>query len=89
MPADPSRGGAACANLLRLEERHCPGRYVAIEEMGPFSGSTSYYDGNRMLFAAHVRSDAPQYCNRTSPDRIYGTLPTCPTAEIVTNLCPR
>lgn len=82
------RDGAACPGIQYAEERHCPGVFIAVAQGDRLiSNSIRYYDGNRRLFAARFSTDINSYCNGRSFDIIYGTLPRCPTAEIVTNLC--
>lgn len=84
------RDGTICTRSSYAEERHCPGVYVAIVQGDRLVLNTGrYFDGNRQLFAMWSSTDIPTYCNRTSSDIIYGTLPTCPGPEIVTNLCRR
>jgi hypothetical protein len=62
------RDGVACpGQLTYAEEHHCVGVYVAIAQGDRLlGGGTSYYDGNRRLFAAEEHTDTPFYCNRTS-----------------------
>lgn len=81
------KDGAACAPFSVVEERHCAGSHIAIVESGGYGGVTRYFDGKRVLIGAFVTSDYNQYCNGSSFDIIYGTRPTCPTPEVVTNLC--
>jgi hypothetical protein len=88
-PADLVKDGTTCEMFQRVEQRTCPSVYVAIANGGGYGGSTRYFDGDRKLLGVWVRSDTNQYCNRTSFDIVYGTRPTCPTAEIVTDLCRR
>lgn len=84
------RDGVRCTGYAYAQERHCPGVYLAIAQGDELlGGSTRYFDGNRALIALSVRSDLARYCNSTSFDRIYGTIPRCPTQEIVTDLCRR
>lgn len=84
------RDGVRCTGYAYAQERHCPGVYVAIAQGDEFlGGTTRYFDGNRELIALSFRSDFARYCNSTSFDKIYGTIPPCPTQEIVTDLCRR
>ena len=83
------KDGAACAPFSLVEQRQCAGSHIAIVESGGYGGVTRYFDEKRVLIGAHVASDYNQYCNGSSFDIIYGTRPTCPTAEVVTNLCRR
>lgn len=83
------KDGAQCALYQRIEERHCPSVYVAIVDEGGYGGSTRYFDGDKKLIGVWARSDTNQYCNGTSFDILFGTRPTCPTTEIVTDLCRR
>ena len=84
------RDGTQCRGASYAEERHCPGVYVAIAQGDRLIlNTTRYFDGNRQLFAMETRTDIAVYCGGTSFDKIYGTLPTCPTSIIVTNLCRR
>lgn len=90
-PDQLRRDGVVCKHPLDVaRESHCVGVYVAItlhdHQLG---GSTRYFDGERRLFAAYQSSDTTSYCGGTSFDVIYGTLPTCPTTPIVTDLCRR
>ncbi len=88
-PADLVKDGTPCIQFQQAQERHCPGVYVAIAEGGGYGGSVRYFDGDKKLIGIWVTSDTNQYCNGASFDIVYGTRPTCPTAEIVKDLCRR
>lgn len=85
------RDGVPCARpLTYAEEHHCVGVYVAIAEGDRLlGGSTRYFDGNRKLIALVEHTDTPFYCDRTAFSITYGTVPSCPTPAIVTDLCRR
>jgi hypothetical protein len=84
------RNGTPCPGLGYAEERHCPGVYVAIAQGDRLIlNTTRYFDGNRQLFAMQTRTDVSTHCGGTSFDKTYGTVPTCPTSVIVTDLCRR
>jgi hypothetical protein len=86
-PATLVDDGQVCAPLQRVEMRQCPSAYVAVSDSGGFGGNIRYYDGQRRLIGVWVYTDANRYCDGTSFDVIYGTKPSCPTTEVVTNLC--
>ncbi len=88
-PADLVKDRTECVAFQRVEELHCPGVYVAIADGGGYGGSVRYFDGDKKLIGVWVYSDTNQFCNGTSFDMIYGTRPTCPFAEIATDLCRR
>jgi hypothetical protein len=88
-PATLVEEGQSCTPLQGIELRQCPSVYVAVSDSGSFGGNIRYYDGQRRLIGVWVYTDANRYCNGTSLDVIYGTKPSCPSAEIVTNLCRR
>ena len=85
------RDGVACpGQLTYAEEHHCVGVYVAIAQGDRLlGGTTRYFDGDRRLIALVSHTDTPFYCDRTSGSITYGTVPRCPNATIVTNLCRR
>jgi hypothetical protein len=85
------RDGVRCQGpLAYAEERHCVGVYVAVRQGDLLlGGTTRYYDGDRRLIAVFSQTDHGAYCNRTSMDILYGTIPRCPGPLIVTNLCRR
>jgi hypothetical protein len=46
-----------------------------------------YYDGDGRLVAALEFADTNMYCGNTSFTQLFGSVPTCPTEPIVTDLC--
>jgi len=77
-------------NAAIAHAEHCKGVYRSLSWRQPtlLFGSDEYFDVHGRLIAAYQISDAlDAFCNRSSPSQTFGTIPTCPTAPIVTNLC--
>jgi hypothetical protein len=68
----------------------CGRLYRSVSWREPLlGGGDEYFDPAGRLIAAYLFADYGAYCNGRSFTQKFGTIPTCPTEPLVTNVCRR